>query len=259
MSTRVMRSPSLPWSRPLIPTRTARRSDRRAPTGSRALPSGDDDAGVPARRPSAARQPDRLDVEAAARDQPRDQRVRVPHLARAELVASPDGRRHLRHELEEPPCAVGIVAQAARALDRLGDVRDDTVAPASDLVAEDPEAGLLDALPTGPSGDDAHARQGRPADRRLLDHVPGLRHAHLERGVVEVAAIPPVSPAATASKTRPFRRTEWPPAPSGSQNRSMPAVGRAPVGSRSPRRIEASTFGQGGARMQQELAGRSRS
>ena len=73
----------------------------------------DRDARVPARRPSARRRVDRPGVEPAADDQPGDQGVRVPHLARAQLVAAPDGRRHLRHQPEQTPCAVEVVAEAA--------------------------------------------------------------------------------------------------------------------------------------------------
>jgi hypothetical protein len=57
-----------------------------------------------------------------------------------ELVVAPDGRRHLWYELEETPCAVGIVAESARAPDGLGDVRDDPAAPAPYFVAEEAEA-----------------------------------------------------------------------------------------------------------------------
>src|SRR6266700_1388425 len=59
----------------------------------------------------------------------------------------------------------------------------------------------------------------------LLDHVTALWHPHLERRVVEVTAISRFEPRATASTTFPFSRAEWPPAPSGSQYRSMPALG----------------------------------
>jgi hypothetical protein len=42
-----------------------------------------------------------------------------------------------RDKFEQPPCAFGIVAQSLRALDRLGNIRDDAVAPAAHLVAEE--------------------------------------------------------------------------------------------------------------------------
>jgi len=78
-----------------------------------------------------------FDVEAAADDQPGDQRVRVPHLARSKLVASPHRRRYFGHELEDPPGESRIVRQSPRTPHRLVDVRDHAVTPAPDLVPED--------------------------------------------------------------------------------------------------------------------------
>jgi len=51
---------------------------------------------VPSGSTSTGRRSDRVNTETAPRDQPRDDRVRVPHLAGAEVVAAPDGRRKLR-------------------------------------------------------------------------------------------------------------------------------------------------------------------
>jgi hypothetical protein len=47
-------------------------------------------------RPPASRRLNGRCVKAAPNDQPGDGRVRVPHLARAGLVAAPHGRRHFR-------------------------------------------------------------------------------------------------------------------------------------------------------------------
>ena len=123
---------------------------------------------MPARQPGSSstdRKRDRLDVEPAAREEPRDRRVRVPHLARAQLVAAPDRRRHLRHELEQPTRAIGIVAQPARALDRLLDVRNDPVPPAPDLVAEEAEG-------VGPRVLRRHPRRRRRVRSRRPTPVP---------------------------------------------------------------------------------------
>ena len=91
------------------------------------------------------------------------------------------------HQLEEPTRLVGIVAEASRALERLADVRNDAVAPAPDLVAEQPKA-TGRARPDRTLGDDSALAALAPS-RRLLDHKPPLRVPHLKRRVVEVAAI----------------------------------------------------------------------
>jgi hypothetical protein len=78
-----------------------------------------------------------IDTDAAARDQPRDQRVRVPHLARPKLVPPPDRRRHLGHELEDALREQGVICQPLRTLDGIAEVWDHAIAPASDFVSED--------------------------------------------------------------------------------------------------------------------------
>ena len=150
------------------------------------LASRHSDACPPAWRPPPGRRFDRLDVEAAAGDQPRDERVGVPHVAGSQLVAAPHGRRYVRHQFEEPSRAVGIVAEPARALDGLGDVRDDPVPPAAHLIAEEPQASR-DGRANRTLGD--HTTSGGVVDwnRGHLDHEPALRHASLQRRVVEVA------------------------------------------------------------------------
>src|SRR5919106_3078983 len=98
-----------------------------------------DKACVPTRSAPPAPRLDRFGREAATRDQPRDHRVRVPHLACPQLVATPDRPRNLRNELQDPARDLRIVSQAPRALDRFVDVRDNSATPAAHLVAEDPE------------------------------------------------------------------------------------------------------------------------
>ena len=112
------------------------------------------------------RKRDRLDVESAAGDQPRDREFEF-HLPCTQLVPSPDGRRRQWHQLEESPGGLGVLGDAARACDRFGEVGDDAVAPASHLVAEEtePPGG---ACPGGPLGDDAALGAAAPR-RRLLD------------------------------------------------------------------------------------------
>ena len=132
----------------------------------------DDDAGSPARGSSARRKRDRANIEPAAREDPRDGRVRVPHLTGAEFVASPDGRRHLRHELEDPAGAIRVVAQAERTRDRLGDIGDDAVAPAADLVAKEPEAPRRARADRTSCDDTRSARRSTPVRARSRTAPP---------------------------------------------------------------------------------------
>src|SRR5688572_24534624 len=145
----------------------------------------DHDAGAPTGGSPTCGKRDRFDVDPAAREEPRDGRVRVPHLARAELVAAPDGRRHLWHELEQATRTLAIGAQTARALDRLCEVRDASVAPAAYLVAEEAEASGR-ASRDRALGDDSPLQALAPR-RRLLDHEPSLGRVHLQRRMEEVA------------------------------------------------------------------------
>jgi hypothetical protein len=94
---------------------------------------------------------------------------------------------HRGHQFEQPPCAFGIVAQALRALDRLGNIRNDAVAPAAHLVAEEAQAAGC-ACADRASGDDAALAAFAPC-RRLLDHESSLGHVYFERRVVEVGAV----------------------------------------------------------------------
>jgi hypothetical protein len=88
---------------------------------------------------------------------------------------------------------IRVVGQAAWALHGLGDVGDDAVAPAAQLVAEDPQSSRPAAADSA-FADDATVGAVAVADRRRLDHEPTLRHAHLKRRVVEIASGPPRQP-----------------------------------------------------------------
>jgi hypothetical protein len=82
---------------------------------------------------------------------------------------------------------VRLLAQTSRAFNGLGDVGNDALAPAADLVAEEPEA-PEGTCADGTLGDDAVLRSLTPR-RRLLDHEPALRQVDLQGRVVEIAAI----------------------------------------------------------------------
>ena len=73
-----------------------------------------------------------------------------------------------------------------RASDCLGDVWDDPITPAANLVPKDPKAPC-------PTRSDCAFRNDTPlgpvgiANRGLLDHEPSLRHVDDERRVIEIA------------------------------------------------------------------------
>jgi hypothetical protein len=100
---------------------------------------------------------------------------------RVQLVTTPDRRRHLRHELEQPPRAVGIGAEAARALDRLGEVGDHAIAPAAHLVTEEPEPACR-ACADRAFGDDAAlgAVAGRIGVISITNRPSGTRTSRTE-------------------------------------------------------------------------------
>src|SRR5207248_3351571 len=79
-----------------------------------------------------------------------------------------------------------VVAQSLWTVDRLGNVGDDPVAPAANLVAKEPEASRGSAA-DGAFGDDAPLGPVAVADRRHLDHESAVRHSDHKRGVVDVA------------------------------------------------------------------------
>ena len=133
-------------------------------------------SGSPARCPPMGRKVDLLDRQAGARDQPGDDRVRVPHVARLELVSPPHGRRHGGNELEHAMRRLWIISHAHGAGDRFVDVWDRSARPAADLVAEESQAPAK-RLPTGPSattprrarhasGDGATSMTKKPSPRR---------------------------------------------------------------------------------------------
>lgn len=148
---------------------------------------------VPAWGTPTRRQRHRFDPEAAADDQPGDERVRVPHLACVQLVAAPDECRHLGHEVKHAPRHLGVICQPPWALHSLADIRDLAIAPAADLVAEEPH-GSRPAASDRPFGNNAAHLAVVIADWCHLDHVAPIRHMHRQRRVVEVAARTPLVP-----------------------------------------------------------------
>lgn len=122
-------------------------------------------------------------------EQPRHERVRIPHLPRSELVASPRGRRYLPNPVEHGPRLRDIATDPQRTAGGFGDVADLAVTPASDLVPEQPG----DPEPAGADGPHTHdSPLGAPIapHRGHLDHEPVRSKPDLQGRVVELPGIP---------------------------------------------------------------------
>jgi hypothetical protein len=143
------------------------------------------DPGVPAGGAAVAGRFDRREVESGAGEKPGDDRVRVPHLAEAELVATPCEEGDGGKKGEDAARRLFGAANAAGALDRVCDVRDLTVGPGVQLIAEEAqraEEGRAD----GALADDAATHPTATGDRGQLDREAALGGSYLEGRVVEV-------------------------------------------------------------------------
>ena len=153
------------------------------------VPSRYHETGIPTWCASATRHADRPGVDTAAHKEPGDDRIRVPHLPGVELVASPDGCGHPRHEMEQSPRRILVLRQPLGALDSFANVWDDPITPAPDLVAEDAQA-ARPAAPDRTSGDGPSLLPIGVWHGTTLDREAALRHVDLERRVVEIEAPP---------------------------------------------------------------------
>ena len=175
-----------PNSTPECPELAVRPPDRLRPYR---LATGDAAAGLPARRAAAARWTRRSEPNATADDEPRDERVRVPHLACSQFIAAPDRCRHFWHELQEPLGKERVDRQPSWALDRLVDIRDHPVTPAPDLVAEDAQRPSPAAADRA-FGDDAAQNPVFVGDRCHFDRRTSRPALHHQGRVVEIAGRP---------------------------------------------------------------------
>ena len=154
------------------------------------LETGRDQASLPSWRPSTGRRTDRVGWEAAAGEQPRDHRVRVPHLARPKLVSAPDRAGQAANQVEQATRQQWVVAEVLRTGDRLVGVGNDPVSPAAHLVAKHTEARHPAAEDWAFNGHAARRAVGVRDRPGVLDDEASLRHAHYERGVVEAQRPP---------------------------------------------------------------------
>src|SRR5919106_367227 len=101
----------------------------------------------------------------------------------------PSTKRSLGGDLDIEVGSV-MVAEALGACDCFGDVRDDSLAPAPDLIAEDAEAGKASTSDRTFDRDPPRRAIGVRDGPRVLDHEAPFRHPYLERCVVEVERSP---------------------------------------------------------------------
>lgn len=146
----------------------------------------DSESGLPAGGAAVRRRSNCRGLDAAACDDPRGDRVGVPHLAGRKLVPTPDRSRDVRDLHEYTSRTLFVVAQPPGTVHRVGDIGKLSTVPTTDFVAENPEP-TRPATADGAFGDDAPLLAVEVWDRRLLDDERSLWYVHLERGVVEVA------------------------------------------------------------------------
>ena len=155
------------------------------PVAAECVLGGDGEPCVPSGCATTRWWPDGVGVVAAAGEQPGCQRVGVPHLAGASFVATPGEEGAGRDQLEHRAGHDAVGADAPGAVDRGYRVRNGAVAPAADLVAEQPRTapGRRTDRPFG--GDPAVGGSQGP-HRCHLDGVGMVVQLHDQGRVVEV-------------------------------------------------------------------------
>ena len=152
-------------------------------------PLRDHHSRVPSGCSTAQRRPYRSERHTTGHQDPRDDRVGVPHLAGVEVVASPDRRGNGRQQIEDASSLVNVVREVHRTSDRLPYIGNRSISPAPDLVSEQTEVPERFES-NGTFGYDPSSVAVAVRDRRLLDDVASLGDSDLQRRVVEVTPLP---------------------------------------------------------------------
>ncbi len=154
------------------------------------LGSGSDtNAGVPTGRTTTGRRIDAGEVNAARREHPGGDGIRVPHLTAPQFVSTPGHRRHRRQRVDDSPALIRVISHTDRAGNGQGEVRNGAVPPAPDLVSEQAESiGSSEADRT--LGNDTALFAVCVGDRSLLDGVAAFRQSDDERRMIEIAGWP---------------------------------------------------------------------
>jgi hypothetical protein len=156
---------------------------------------------APSGRSAVGRRADRQHVVAGSSKQPCDQRVGVPHVTGPELVPPPGQRRNRREDVEKIGNLGPVIAQALRAGHSLSQIRDTSIAPAANLVAEQPETAEPSRSDRSFADDPVIGGVDVP-HRSHLDHEGVAPFAHFEGAVIEV-----INVAALAKSRRRFEET----------------------------------------------------
>ena len=139
----------------------------------------------PARCTTAGGRVQPVGVVVTSGQQPGREGVRVPHLAGALLVAAPGGVGKLGDQVEQLQGTNSVGADALRAGHGLSAVRDHSVAPAVNLIAEVPRRAQR-RQPDRAFAHDASGMRRVAPDRSHLDHEATSVEPHLQGGVIQV-------------------------------------------------------------------------
>jgi hypothetical protein len=108
------------------------------------------------------------------------------HISPAPSSSRPPHRRgYLRNQLQYPPGEILVLGQSLGAVDSFVEVRDDSVKPTADLIAEEAEA-THPAAPDWTSGDGPPSRRVAIRHGGTLDRVATFCHVNHKRRVIEV-------------------------------------------------------------------------
>jgi len=147
------------------------------------------EAGVPTGSATARWRAKVVRRHACGADQPGGHGVRVPHLARLQLVASPHGRGDSRDEVEQPAGDQRIAGEPARPANRRAEIRNRPATPAADLVAKQAQPAHV-AAPDSARANHASTCLVGVGRRRDFDRVVLAVALDDERCVVELGSPP---------------------------------------------------------------------
>lgn len=148
-------------------------------------PVGSDYSRVPAGCSPARRRPSRFDGHTAAHEQPRNDRIRVPHLAGLQFISTPYEWWNVSHKAEEQLCLIEVSAKKLRTGHRMTRVRNHPFVPTANLVSERPKASESVAEDRALDRYTPRRRVSIWDGPRCLNRVSALRCHHLQRRVVE--------------------------------------------------------------------------
>ena len=134
-------------------------------------------------------------------EQPSDDRVRVPHLTRPQLITTPRGQRHRLDNQEHAARAGFVIGHKERTIHSVVRIGDHALTPAAQLIPEESDTSQDAATRPGP--------RARPPRRTVLIRDRALRLDHKaalqEHGPPARSARDQAAAAAPAAQPRPRR------------------------------------------------------